>query len=242
MKLNSEVFPYLRDEKFSAGLFVKISHPEKNLSNRIDFICAYSKGKKILHVGCLDHIPLVEKKISQGLWLHKRIDEVAGKQLGIDINLEGLEWARTKLGYDNVHYENIISQDPPGEMITSETWDAMILGEILEHVDNPVAFLSQLKNKYAPYVKEVLITVPNAFTLDNFLLALRHQECINTDHRSWFSIYTLSKNLTLAGFADFDFHFVTSYPSDYKNSWFKRSLVNRFPALRNTIIMRASFQ
>ena len=242
MKLNNEVLPYLKDEKFSAGLFLKISDPEKNLRNRIDFICAYAKGKKILHVGCLDHIPLIEKKISQGLWLHKRIDEVAGRQVGIDINREGLEWVRSSLGYENVYYENIISQDPPGEMITSETWDAMILGEILEHVDNPVAFLSQLKNKYSPYVKEVLITVPNAFTLDNFLLALRHQECINTDHRSWFSIYTLSKNLTLAGFTDFDFHFVTSYPSDYKNNWFKRSLVNRFPALRNTIIMRASFQ
>ena len=35
MKLNNEVLPYLRDEKFSAGLFLKISHPEKDLSNRI---------------------------------------------------------------------------------------------------------------------------------------------------------------------------------------------------------------
>jgi hypothetical protein len=242
MKLSNETIPYLKDEKFSDGLYLTIASPERRLVNRIDYICRYAKGKKILHVGCLDHIPLIEKKISQGVWLHKRIEEVAEKQIGIDINREGLEWVRSRLGYANVYYENIISNDPPGEFIANETWDAMILGEILEHVDNPVAFLNQLKIKYAPYVREVLITVPNAFAMDNFMLALKQKECINTDHRSWFSIYTLSKNLSLAGFGEFDFHFVTSYPSDYKNNWLKRILVNRFPALRNTIVMTASFQ
>ena len=62
MKLSNETIPYLKDEKFSDGLYLTIASPERRLVNRIDYICRYAKGKKILHVGCLDHIPLVEKK------------------------------------------------------------------------------------------------------------------------------------------------------------------------------------
>jgi hypothetical protein len=241
MELEKEVIPYLKDEKFSAGLSVKTSMPQAKLTNRLDYICDYAKGKKIVHVGCLDHLPLIEKKIRSGTWLHKLLDEVAKKQVGIDINKEGIEKVKKTLGYENIFFEDILSDEPPGEFISQENWDLMILGEILEHVNNPVEFLIKLRLKYAVYVREILISVPNAFALENFLYALRHIECINTDHRSWFSIYTLTKNLTLAGFGSFDFDFVTSYPSDYKNISFKKMLINKYPSLRSTIVVNARF-
>lgn len=241
MQLNEYVIPYLRDEKFSEGLYVKISGPEKRIDNRLDYIIGYAAGKKVIHVGCVDHIPLIEKKIKDNLWLHKRIDEVAQKQIGIDINREGIALVKEKFGYQNVYYEDIAGNEAPGSFIQKEKWDVMILGEILEHVDNPVHFLKQLKAKYAPFATEILVSVPNAFAWENFWLALRQKECINTDHRAWFSVYTLSKALTLAGFHNFFHHFVTFEPGDYKTSFFLRLMLKKYPALRSTIMTGARF-
>lgn len=240
MQLEQEVIPYLKDEKFSNGLYLKTAKSKKTLDNRIDFLCNYSAGKKVIHVGCVDHIPLIEKKIANNLWLHARIDSVASRQLGIDISKEGLDYVKTKLGYNNVIYENVISSDPVAPEISSENWDLMILGEILEHVDNPVQFLQNLKKKYSPYVKELVVTVPNAFTWINFYLAIRGKECINTDHRAWFSAFTLSKNLSLADFEIVHFDYVTSFPNDYKGSW-KKYFLKKWPQLNSTIIMIGRF-
>jgi 2-polyprenyl-3-methyl-5-hydroxy-6-metoxy-1,4-benzoquinol methylase len=240
MRIEESVIPYLKDEKFSNGLYLKTSVPKKTLDNRIDYLCEYASGKKIIHVGCVDHIPLIQKKIENKVWLHSRIDEVASRQLGIDINREGLEYLKSKMGIQNAIYEDIISDSEVAAEIRSEKWDAMILGEILEHVDNPVLFLKNLKKKYSPYINYLVISVPNAFAWENFYWSLKKMECINTDHRAWFSVYTLAKNLTLAEF-EIDFHdYVTSYPNDYKGSWKKRFL-KKYPQLNSTIIMGAKF-
>jgi hypothetical protein len=240
MQLEKEVIPYLKDEKFSNGLYLKTARAKKTLDNRIDYLCNYSKGKKVIHVGCVDHIPLIEKKIEKNLWLHARIDAVASKQLGIDISREGIEYVTSKLGYKNVVYENVISSDPVAPEINSEKWDVMIMGEILEHVDNPVYFLQSLKRKYSPYVKELVVTVPNAFAWINFYLSIRGKECINTDHRAWFSAFTLSKNLMLADFEIVDFDYVTSFPNDYNGNW-KKYFLKKWPQLNSTIIMIGKF-
>jgi SAM-dependent methyltransferase len=242
MELNKDIYPYLRDEKFSNGLFLTIAAPEKELPNRIDFICNYCRDKKVIHVGCLDHLPLIERKIQTNLWLHKRIDEVAKKQVGIDINLEGLKFVKEKLGYTNVFFEDIVNTAEPGDHIREDHWDVMVLGEILEHVNDPINFLENLKRKYSPFVNQVLFSVPNAFAYENFRLTLKHQECINSDHRSWFSVFTLSKALSIAGFGNFDHHFVLSTPEDFKNSRLHRIMLKKYPSLRSTIMMLADFK
>lgn len=45
-------------------------------------------------------------------------------------------------------------------------------GEILEHISNPMEFLSSIKRNYRNEIKRVVITVPNAFRLDNFRYAI----------------------------------------------------------------------
>ena len=241
MKIADKVLPYLKGEKFSNGLTLPIAKKRNLFPNRIDYVCEYLKGKIVLHVGCVDHVPLIKEKVKQNKWLHAKIDEVATLQLGIDINKEGITFLKEELSITNVVYENILDEHEPNQLIKNEKWDVMFLGEILEHVDNPVTFLSGIKKKYAPHVKQIMITVPNAFTLSNFLLALKGKECINSDHRSWFSPFTLSKILCISGFDIIEFDFVTSFPEDYKKDFLKRMLLKKFPALNSNIIMIASF-
>ena len=46
----------------------------------------------------VDHLPLVDKKIANGTWMHKMLDDKATRCLGIDINAEGIDYIK-KPGY-----------------------------------------------------------------------------------------------------------------------------------------------
>ena len=85
-----------------------------------------------------------------------------------------------------------------------EMWDYMILGELIEHVDNPVAFLRTIKQKFQGKVNKIIITVPNAFNILSAKYMKKNVECINSDHRYWFSPYTLLKVATLSGFYNYE--------------------------------------
>lgn len=70
---------------------------------------------------------------------------------------------------------------------------------MLEHVDNPVQFLEAVNKNYREIVDKIIITVPNAFSIFNFMTALSGKEAINTDHRYFFTPYTLCKIAYMAG-------------------------------------------
>lgn len=168
-KMDDSVLPYIDGSKFSNNLSVKIASTQ-DLVDRIQFLCTYSKGKKIIHIGCVDHQAIIQKKIEDNTYLFQRIEEVALRQFGIDINTDGINFMKDTLGYFNVAAEDIMT-DRINEEIKNDSWDGMILGEILEHVDNPVEFLSKIREKYSPYVKEIVITVPNALSIVNVVNA-----------------------------------------------------------------------
>jgi hypothetical protein len=75
----------------------------------------------------------------------------------------------------------------------------VILGEVLEHIDNPVKFLTVLDDKINSIASAVIITVPNAWQYLNWKKALKGIEVINSDHRYWFTPYTICKVATCAG-------------------------------------------
>ena len=130
------------------------------------------------------------------MWVHEHVTKLSEKSIGIDISEEGVKRVR-EMGYKNVYHHDLMASR--FDVIEKEHWDYMLLGEMIEHVDNPTDFLSNVKKKYSPYVDRIIITTPNAFRLDNFLFVLRNKECVNTDHRYWFTPYTLSKAVVRAG-------------------------------------------
>lgn len=244
MKLDSTVMPYLNGDKFSNKLGVKIGRKEP-LFDRISFLCQYVAGKKVVHVGCVDHEPLIKQKIENQTYLHERLQKAAARQFGIDNNEEGIKYMQEVLHYDNVAVENILEGDI-NPVIQSEQWDCMILGEILEHIDNPVLFLSRIRERYKPYVRELIITVPNALAISNTINSFRNIERINTDHRYWFTPYTLNKILLLAGFTNTSHEFATYYKLNGKGlrsirNIFVKYMLTRNPVFRSDLIMIAHF-
>lgn len=237
MIISNEINEFLKGNKFSNGVQMPIGQSEKHITFREEYICQLAENKKIIHIGCVDHIPLIVEKIKNNTWLHKLLSEKATRCLGIDINEEGISHIK-KLGYEDAVCMNIISDSIP-PTISNENWDIAIMGEILEHVDNPVLFLQQLKEKFAPFVKELVITVPSALRLKNIKMIFKHKEFINTDHRYWFTPYTLAKVAASAGLKTIDFQMVNTYKP---KGILTKFLLKKYPALREVIVMRISFK
>ena len=251
MKFNKNIAEFLNGDKFDNSLHVTISEVEPNIITRITKLEELVKGKKIIHLGCCDHIPLIKKKIENNVWLHSRVTDTAEKCLGIDIDEDGIDYLRKELSHDNVIQADITSAGI--EEVTSERWDYILIGEILEHVDNPIAFLSSINELYGKYIDRIIITVPNAFSLHNFTSVKKHDENINSDHRYWFSPYTLGKIGTRAGLAVEEFFFVQEVqPTIGKKAkllifpYIKRSLriakLRKTPPFRDILMMILSFR
>jgi hypothetical protein len=205
IQFDKKILPYISGEKFSNALTVEIKELFPD-NKRVDLIKNLCVNKKIIHIGCVDHLPLIEEKINKNHWLHKLITEVSSETIGIDINKEGIEYLQNKLNIKNVLYANIVTDDIPE--IKNKKWDYMILGEIVEHVDNPVHFLNSIREKYQDVVDKIIITVPHILVKNRTTLMYKNSmELINTDHRYWFTPFTLTKVMYQAGFRDINLDF-----------------------------------
>jgi 2-polyprenyl-3-methyl-5-hydroxy-6-metoxy-1,4-benzoquinol methylase len=204
MILSTDIQPYISGQAFSNALQIPYNQrfPEQT---RTEFILQLCKNKKVLHLGCADHIPLIKSKIQNGQWLHGLLMKVAKECAGIDINKASIEYLKNELNIPNVYHADL-TRELPSEIL-STSWDIVIMGEILEHIDNPVFFLEQLKMRLKLIAGTLLITVPNSF---NYLLVndIKNSiEDINSDHRYHFTPYTLTKIMYQAGFKTVDIRF-----------------------------------
>ncbi len=196
MKFDAATLDYLKGRKFSNSLTVNYDYKQP-IPNRIQLLAGLAKGKRILHLGCLDHLPLIDAKISSRQWLHKELTDAATQCLGIDIDKEAMEYVKEKYGFENILLRDITGPVIPE--ISNKTWDYAVLGELLEHIDNPVSYLGEIRKKYQHAIDRIIITVPNVLTEQSFAAARRSSELINSDHRYWFSPYTIAKVMLQAG-------------------------------------------
>jgi hypothetical protein len=204
MKLDGQSLEYLKGKKFSNSLVVPYDYHQE-IPNRVEFLTSLVKGKRVIHLGCLDHLPLIDEKIGRRQWLHKELTESAERCLGVDIDAEAKEYVEKTHGYKNIVLGDFTESVLPE--IASAQWDYAILGEILEHIDNPVAYLNAIKRLYASNIREIVITVPNAWTQTAMRMANASAEIINSDHRYWFTPYTLAKVIVRAGMEIQDLYF-----------------------------------
>jgi hypothetical protein len=234
MKIPNDIVRMMKGDEFSSGIRVPIARHERRLLNRMDYIESLVIGKRIIHLGCADHVSSIQKKLARNKWFHKRLADRADRCLGVDINPEGIE-AMKRLGYEDVMLADLV-RDPLPPEIRSSRWDYMILGEIVEHQDNPVSFLGAIREKCRGIVDRIIVSAPHAFRHSNFTAALNNIEFINSDHRYWLTPYTLGKIGVQAGLEIENFQMCQSFqPPPH---WiFRRMLLTFNPGLRDDIVM-----
>lgn len=235
MKFDPEIVAYLSGERFSNGLRV-IPRGGNTEKTRIELLADLVSGQDVIHFGCADHLPLIAEKRSAGAWLHARLEATARRTVGIDNDPEAVAYLREhKLA--EVYQFDALSDEVPPEL-AGRAWDVMVLGEIIEHLDDPVRFLAGLRRKFRGTCRTLIASVPNAFALTNWRAALSGVEYINSDHRCWFTPYTIAKVLHRAGLGVDELYLVNGHVEPRVS---RRLLYKVRPILKSTIVASARF-
>jgi Methyltransferase domain len=230
----SNIVPYLAGSRFDENLTVSYlkNGPVRHRTDELLDIC---RNKRVLHIGCCDHIPLIKQKIDSHDWLHGLITECSEYTVGIDIDVNAISEALKSSGLDNIFLGDITSSDAI-EAVRGKQFDIALFGEVVEHISNPAAFLQRFRENYGDIVEHIVITVPNAFRAGNVKGAFRNAETINSDHRFFFTPYTISKIACDAGFTPEQIVMATYT----RAGWLKTQVLNRAPLLAEDIIFVGS--
>ncbi len=237
MILEQESLPYLKGDKFSKGYFFRLPSGENAFEDRISWFERHVRGKTLLDAGCADHsTQAIERKRKMGTWLHEKLRKASSFCAGVDVSTDAVHYMKNVLHLPHVFCGHLLETPQLKEY---QKWDVIVLGEILEHTDNPVEFLRSILEIY-PEVNELLVSVPNALRFQNFVFNLANVECINSDHRYWFTPYTLAKVCVRAGWAIGEWGLVNSVKLDSGGvqNLLKRYWLKRFPMFRDTIVAR----
>ncbi len=242
MRIQQQDLDYLSGQSYSNGREIKFAFDriDNHYFSRTTFLRDIAREKNIIHVGFVDHdIDSIQKKINKNKWLHSVLDQVATRCFGVDILEDEVDFVRNNLGFDDVGVADITAAIP--QQAKGTHWDYVMIPEVLEHIDNPVAFLNGIKKVWTGHAKKIVITVPNAFTPSNYRFARRKVEKINTDHRFWFTPYTLAKVVMQAGLRVDSIvmchHGRVKKRAFFRNLWFKWN-----PLLRSDIVMLVDFE
>ncbi len=189
----------------------------RHLLNRVPFrdayILALCVDKKVLHIGASDW-PYTKERYEQGDLLYAKIAKVATEQLGIDLNEEASAFLNGKQEITNSHID-VCDMNTIQNMAFFSP-DIIILGETLEHIMNLEVALANLK-KVMQKDTQLVVSVPNAFYVMNFLYALFKREHQHPDHNVAFTVRTLTQLLKKCDFAVTDFVFTSLEASRWKN-------------------------
>ena len=168
--------------------------PPANVVNRTAFLSDLVRGKRVAHIGFVDR-GYREAQDARQTWLHAHLNKTAASIAGIDLDEAGVERARRE-GFQ-AHAADC--RDPDAlRALGLEEFDLVLAGEVIEHIDEPGAFLEGLHALAAPEGR-LCVTTPNAYSAVNALAALVGVEVIHPDHIALYSWRTLTELLRRHG-------------------------------------------
>jgi SAM-dependent methyltransferase len=133
--------------------------------------------------------------------LHAELAKVAKDLYGFDYDQEGIDVLASR-GFDHLYRADL---EKLGDVDLDETFDVIIAGEMIEHLNNPGLFLNGIKRFMGPDTQLVVTTI-NAYGGMRFLVyGLRGNggalEPVHPDHIAYYSYSTLKLLLDRHGFA-----------------------------------------
>lgn len=168
----------------------------KTIMGRMGFVLDRCKGKKVLHLGCVDE-GLTAERINSGELLHFKLIDVATEVWGVDISKKGIQLLQEH-GANNLVWGNIEQIDKI-EQLKGHDFDIILLTEVLEHLNNPGLFLKRVKKLFDSDTT-MIITVPNGLRLTGLMRQIKGYEFVHPDHNYWFSYMTVKTLMKKNGY------------------------------------------
>ncbi len=166
------------------------------LVQRLPFILEMCAGKRVLHLGCTN-APYTEESINNDMLLHFELEKIASSVYGIDADQNGIDILKEQ-GANNLYFADLEDLDA---LDLNETFDVIVAGEMIEHLNNPGLFLSGIR-RFMNSETKLLITTINAYCGMRFVwYGLRGKrgkaEPVHPDHVAYYSYSTLKQLLEL---------------------------------------------
>jgi hypothetical protein len=156
--------------------------------DRRTFLIDLARGRSVIHVGFAgESRAQVPELASRPTWLHGQLATAARSLVGVDIDPEAVDRARS------AGYEAFVAnaEDPDALRSIGVQAELVVAGEIIEHTEHPGDLLEALHVVAAPGA-QLVVTTPNASSMLNPLAAMARYELINPDHVAFYSWYTLT--------------------------------------------------
>jgi 2-polyprenyl-3-methyl-5-hydroxy-6-metoxy-1,4-benzoquinol methylase len=151
------------------------------ICDRVAYLCQLAAGKSVLDIGVVEHT----REAAEGSgWLHGHLCRHARSCLGVDILESEVEHLKTR-GYEVICAD--ITQSP-----LPLTFDVIIGGEVLEHLNSPGMFMKNCAAMLAPGGR-LAITVPNPWYANVIIKSCRSHSTFldSADHVGWHDASTL---------------------------------------------------
>ena len=139
------------------------------------YIIEKCKNKVVLDIGALEH---GFDNISKSDGMFFRIHKVAKHVTGLDIIEADVNKMKIK-GYD------FVFMDATSKKYLGRKYDVINVGDVIEHVDSPIALLEFCERHLNPE-GEILVTTPNPYYVSTLINLFKQEEQItNFQHTCW---------------------------------------------------------
>jgi 2-polyprenyl-3-methyl-5-hydroxy-6-metoxy-1,4-benzoquinol methylase len=158
-------------------------------TSRHEMVVEFGRGLDVLDIGAADHVPSKPEK-----WEHGLIRNVARRTVAVDINKANCD-RYNALGFDFRHV------DATSEVDLGDRFHRVFIGDVIEHVNDPVRLLQFAKRHLEPDGR-ILVTTPNPFA-PRFRRNRRRRGTLyvmaNLEHTRWLSISAMHEVVLRAG-------------------------------------------
>ncbi len=164
---------------------------------RQDEIVRLCTGKSVLHLGFILHDQWRER-LAEGSWLHLKLLNAAARVVGIDYLSDEVDAIREATGCECLTGDVMRLDETP----LAGTFDVIICGELIEHLENPKALLDGMR-RFCHRDTQIIITTPNPWDRKwaaNMRSGLLEDAWLNPEHVAWYSMRTLKNLLTRCGY------------------------------------------
>ena len=166
--------------------------------DKFSSIVEMCEGKTVLDVGCVGQ----DKGLNHDHWLHGRIKKTASKLVGVDINKEGIQLMNEN-GFEVYEPDSLLSKN--------EKFDLVVMGDVIEHVNDPGSFLSF----YAQFLNDdgrMIICTPNSFGIRYTLQVLFYgKPGTNEEHTLAFDPYVMLELFSRVNLDPHEFYWLKEY-------------------------------